>query len=192
TDYFVKHINVTNPSQYKTVSVQLLRDDGAVVYVNGVEVVRDNMPPGAITATTPANAFVSGADESKYFEYQVPASLFTNGDNTIAVELHQPDASNADASFDLGLVARLGNETNAPSVPAPTISNVTSSTLTVSWPDSTDDVSVIGYLVRRNGVIVDFTRAPSISEAGLTPPTGANSDTPPAAPPATAPAHAPP
>ena len=34
-------MNVTNPSQYKTVSVQLLRDDGAVVYVNGVEVVRD-------------------------------------------------------------------------------------------------------------------------------------------------------
>ncbi len=46
TQYFVKHINVTNPSQYKTISVLLKRDDGAAVYVNGVEVVRDNLPPG--------------------------------------------------------------------------------------------------------------------------------------------------
>ena len=42
----MKHINVSNPSQYKTVSVRLKRDDGAAVYVNGVEVVRDNLPPG--------------------------------------------------------------------------------------------------------------------------------------------------
>jgi hypothetical protein len=169
TDYFVKHVNISNPSQYKTVSLQLKRDDGAVVYVNGVEVLRDNMPPGAIKATTPANAFVSGADEAKLFEYQIPASLFANGDNTIAVELHQPDANNVDGSFDLGLVARNGNETVAPSTPVPAITDVTSSTLNLTWPDATDDVSVIGYLVSRNGTVVDFTRTPSISEAGLTP-----------------------
>ena len=74
-----------------------------------------------MTATTPASGFVSGADETKFFEYQIPASLFTNGDNTIAVELHQPDPANVDASFDLELVARNGNETNAPSAPAPTV-----------------------------------------------------------------------
>jgi hypothetical protein len=169
TQYFVKHVNVSNPSQYKTVSIRLKRDDGAVVYVNGVEVLRDNMPPGAIKATTPANAFVSAADETKFFEYQVPASLFANGDNTIAVELHQPDANNVDGSFDLGLVARNGNETNAPSTPAPAITDVTSSTLGVTWPEATDDVSVIGYLVSRNGTLIDFTRSTSISEAGLTP-----------------------
>jgi hypothetical protein len=174
TQYFVKHISVSNPSQYKTVSVKLKRDDGAVVYVNGVEVVRDNLPPGAIKATTPANGFVSGADETKFVEYQIPASLFTNGDNTIAVELHQPDANNVDGSFDLGLVARNGNETVAPSTPAPAITDVTSSTLNLTWPDATDDVSVVGYLVSRNGTVVDFTRTPSISEAGLTPNTAYN------------------
>ena len=99
TQYFVKHINVSNPSQYKTVSVRLKRDDGAAVYVNGVEVVRDNLPPGTITATTPASGFASGTDETKFFEYQIPATLFTNGDNTIAVELHQPDAANVDATL---------------------------------------------------------------------------------------------
>src|SRR3954471_12400927 len=176
TQYFVKHINVSNPSQYKTISVQLKRDDGAAVYVNGVEVVRDNLPPGQIKATTPANGFVSGADETKFFEYQVPASLFANGDNTIAVELHQPDPANVDGSFDLGLVARNGNETVAPSTPAPAITDVTSSTLTLTWPDATDDVSIIGYVVRRNGTVVDFTRSTSISDFGLAPNTAYSYD----------------
>ncbi len=176
TQYFVKHINVTNPSQYKTVSVLLKRDDGAAVYVNGIEVVRDNLPLGQVTATTPASAFVSGADEAKFFEYQVPASLFTNGDNTIAAELHQPDPGNADASFDLELVARTGNEVNAPSAPAPTVTDVTSSTATVTWAPSTDDVSVVGYLVRRNGVVVDFTTSLSYPDFGLAPNTAYSYD----------------
>ncbi len=129
-----------------------------------------------MTATTPASGFVSGADETKFFEYQVPASLFTNGDNTIAVELHQPAPGNIDASFDLELVARAGNETNAPSAPAPAISDVTSSTATVSWTEATDDVSVIGYLVRRNGVVTGFTTALSVSDFGLTPNTAYSYD----------------
>jgi hypothetical protein len=169
TQYFVKHISVTNPSQYKTVSVRLKRDDGAVVYVNGVEVVRDNMPGGRISATTPASGFAAGADETRFFEYQVPASLFVNGDNTIAVELHQPDAANPDGTFDLELVARNGNETNAPSTPAPVAGNVTSSTLDLTWAASTDDVSVIGYVVRRNGTIVAFQTSTTFADFGLTP-----------------------
>ena len=40
----------------------VVRDDGAVVYVDGVEVVRSNMPAGAITSTTLASAAVAGAE----------------------------------------------------------------------------------------------------------------------------------
>ena len=38
TSYFVKHQNIANPSQYKTFTIRLKRDDGAAVYVNGVPV----------------------------------------------------------------------------------------------------------------------------------------------------------
>src|SRR5206468_4038173 len=83
-----------NPGLYSTFSVRLKRDDGAVVYVNGIPVVRDNMPAGTLTASTPASSFTSGAAESTWYDYQVPASLFAAGDNTIAVEVHQAHRDN--------------------------------------------------------------------------------------------------
>ena len=117
TSYFVKHINVPNAGLYQTITVRLKRDDGAAVYVNGVQAVLDNLPAGALSASTPASSFVSGAAESTWFEYQVPASLFRDGDNTIAVELHQAELNNADGVFDLELVARAATESNPPTAP---------------------------------------------------------------------------
>ncbi len=152
-------------------TVRLKRDDGAVVYVNGVPVVRDNLPDGAITASTPASSFVSGAGESTWFEYQVPASLFHDGDNTIAAELHQADLNNADGVFDLELVARTATEANPPTTPAPTVVGTSFSTVTLAWSPSTDDQSVVGYLVRRNNQPVLFTTSTSFVDTGLTPST---------------------
>ncbi len=167
TQYFVKHVNVANPSLYQTVTVRLRRDDGAAVYVNGIEVVRDNLPTGPLTAATLASDFTFGNEESIFHEYQVPSSLFTAGDNTIAVELHQASTDNGDASFDLELVARAGVENNAPSAPVPVASNVTASGATITWPASTDDTNVIGYLVRRDGQVKVFTTATSFTDLGL-------------------------
>jgi hypothetical protein len=171
TQYFVKHVNLSNPSQFQTVTIRLKRDDGAIVYVNGVEVVRDNMPPGPISATTPASGFASGTQETTFFEYQIPTSLLVNGDNTLAVEVHQPDPANLDSSFDFELVARNGSETTPPSQPAPTVANVTASTLDLSWPPATDNVGTIGYVVRRNGAVMLFTTATGFQDFGLTPST---------------------
>ena len=39
----------------------LVRDDGAVVYVNGQEAYRTNMPGGTVTATTPAASTTAGS-----------------------------------------------------------------------------------------------------------------------------------
>ncbi len=176
TDYFVKHVNIPSPSIYSTVTVRLKADDGAVVYINGVEAVRSNLPAGPLTASTPASSFVSGGAESTWNEYQVPASMFANGDNTIAVELHQATANNADGIFDLELVARTSTEANPPTTPAPSVSNVTYSAATVSWAPSTDDAAVIGYLVRRNGTPVAFTTSTSFIDSGLTPTTNYSYD----------------
>src|SRR5262249_44065228 len=44
TTYFRRAITVSNPAQFTTLNLSLIRDDGAVVYINGVEVWRTNMP----------------------------------------------------------------------------------------------------------------------------------------------------
>ncbi len=176
TDYFVKHVNIPSPSIYGTVTVRLKADDGAVVYINGVEAVRSNLPAGPLTASTLASSFISGNQETTWNEYQVPASMFANGDNTIAVELHQATAANNDGIFDLELVARTSTEANPPTTPAPSVSNVTYSAATVSWAPSTDDAAVIGYLVRRNGTPVAFTTSTSFIDSGLTPTTNYSYD----------------
>ena len=85
------------------VTLQLMRDDGAVVYLNGTEVVRSNMPAGTITNTTFASSAISGAAESTFNAFTIPVASFVNGTNTLAVEIHQDSNADADLSFDLSL-----------------------------------------------------------------------------------------
>jgi hypothetical protein len=81
--------------------LELLRDDSAIVYLNGVEVVRDNLP-GTVDATTPASA--AGIDNASSIFSIDPLLLNANGLNTLAIELHDASTGNADISFDVGLL----------------------------------------------------------------------------------------
>ena len=90
-----------NPAAVTGLVASLIRDDGAAVYVNGVEVFRDNLPAGALTCTTKASAGLGGTDEKNPITFTVPASALVPGTNVIAVELHNAGPTNADASFQL-------------------------------------------------------------------------------------------
>ena len=48
TTYFRKTFDVADASKVKSLALRLLRDDGAVLYLNGQEVVRDNMDAGTV------------------------------------------------------------------------------------------------------------------------------------------------
>ena len=82
-----------------------MRDDGAVVYINGIEVARSNMPAGTITSGSFASTNVSAPADRQFFDFNVPANLLVSGTNTIAVEIHQNYRSSADIAFDLSLTA---------------------------------------------------------------------------------------
>jgi len=106
--YFRKSFLVNDKNTLAdTLVLNLRRDDGAIVYINGKEVVRDNMPAGNIAYSTFASSSVGGTDELTYFTYFIPKAtimdVLENGENTIAVEIHQSDASSSDVSFDLEL-----------------------------------------------------------------------------------------
>ena len=79
-----------------------------VIYLNGVEVVRSNMPAGTVTYTTRATTAIGGADESAWLQAPIDPSLLVAGTNVIAVELHQQSPTSTDISFDLELTATRG------------------------------------------------------------------------------------
>jgi hypothetical protein len=88
-----------------SLTLSLVRDDGAIVYFNGTEVVRDNMPTGAVGYLTYASSGVGGADETAQYRYTLAPGLLADGTNTLAVEVHQSAAANSDMGFDLALEA---------------------------------------------------------------------------------------
>jgi len=103
TTYFRKSVVLTNKETLKNITILLKCDDGAVVYVNGSEVFRQNMPAAIISKNTLALSSIAGADESTFTSHSVSSSAFVNGQNIIAVEVHQNAANSADVSFDLEL-----------------------------------------------------------------------------------------
>jgi secreted PhoX family phosphatase len=103
TTYFRKTINVTDPSLYDQLTFTLIRDDGAVVYLNGVEVFRSNMPAGPISYTTFAP---TDANPERFEDVRNLANTLVQGANVIAVELHQSSAGSSDLAFKMKLDAR--------------------------------------------------------------------------------------
>ncbi len=107
TTYYRTAFNIQNAAGVTKLTVKLLRDDGGVVYLNGAEIFRSNMPETDITYATLASTTVGGADESTFYENQVDPSLLVEGRNVLAVEIHQVSTStSSDTSFDLELDAQ--------------------------------------------------------------------------------------
>jgi len=86
TYYFQKQFSFSgNPAQQQF-TLRTLRDDGAVIYLNGMEIARPGMAPGAVTATT---ASLTEIGDAAFADVTIPAGVLVNGTNTLSVEVHQ-------------------------------------------------------------------------------------------------------
>src|SRR5204862_2436957 len=105
THYFRRWFNIPQPALLSELAFQLARDDGAVVYLNGVEIFRSNMPGGPVTPNTLAATTINTPDETIYEQHSLrtAGSGIVPGTNLVAVELHQSAATSSDAGFDLQL-----------------------------------------------------------------------------------------
>ncbi len=171
TYYFRRSFELTSPAQVQALRASLVRDDGAVVYLNGVEAWRSNMPAGAVTATTRAASTVGGADESTPLDQTLPTHLLVPGTNVVAVEVHNAWSSSSDISFDLALEAELGQVDDAVPPTAPTNLRATATTSTsvdLAWDTAADDVGVTGYRVLRDAVTATTTSATTWQDGGRT------------------------
>lgn len=103
TYYFTRSFTVADPAAHAGgLTLSLAADDGAVVYLNGIELTRVNMPAGPVGPETKSTTWVDAGDE-KVKTYSVPATALRAGTNVVAAEVHQVYAGNSDLSFDLGL-----------------------------------------------------------------------------------------
>jgi WD40 repeat protein/energy-coupling factor transporter ATP-binding protein EcfA2 len=82
-------------------SLQL--DDGAALYLNGIEVLRDNLRAGPLEDTTRAIRAISGEAESTFYEHSISGDALVAGTNTLAVEVHQANTTSSDIHLDLAL-----------------------------------------------------------------------------------------
>jgi hypothetical protein len=106
TTYFRKTLSIPVAADVTEMTVGLLRDDGAAVYLNGVEVVRDELPEAA-SFDTLASSSAGSSEESTYFEFVIQPDMLVDGENVIAVEVHQSSATGSDMSFDLELKGKV-------------------------------------------------------------------------------------
>src|SRR4051812_32031085 len=66
TTYFRHTFSVTNRESITNVALRILRDDGAVVFLNGTEVLRSNMPESPSTYGTWSAVPVAGSEENAF------------------------------------------------------------------------------------------------------------------------------
>jgi fibronectin type 3 domain-containing protein len=174
TTYFRHTFNVANPAQFSALILRLVRDDGAVVYLNGTEVWRNNISSSApVTYTTLAYSVGTSADETAWNVKNISSSGLRTGANVIAVEIHQSEASSSDISFNFELA---GDTTPpAPSLTrGPYLQLGTPNSVTVRWRTDHPSDSRVRYGARPGSLTFQAddptpTTEHTVTLTGLTP-----------------------
>jgi hypothetical protein len=105
TTYFRTTFDVAKTTGLDMLILEIKYDDGAIVWINGTEVVRANMAATSVTYRTAAISAISGEAEDLYTSYTIPAGVLREGSNVVAVEIHQASPVSSDISFDLRILA---------------------------------------------------------------------------------------
>lgn len=142
TTYFRHTFTIADIDLYSGFLLKIKKDDGAVVYANGTEIVRTNMNQGTVSYTTASYTSIGGTEENLRMEQVFPKSTFATGSNTIAVEVHQDNGTSSDISFELELTGLDA----APSVHrGPYIHIVTPTSAVIKWRTDVPTDSRVRY-----------------------------------------------
>ena len=111
TTYYFRHtFNIDESSKRPFLVADLIKDDGVVIYLNGREVIRNNMPTGDIdfssfSAKTAWEHNNNEPENNELFVHRhvIPEESLKLGRNVIAVELHQCNEGSSDLGFQFEL-----------------------------------------------------------------------------------------
>jgi lysophospholipase L1-like esterase len=103
TTYFRRPFVVPANVHYTNLNLRLNRADGAVVWLNGQEIFRANLPSGPVAFPGRAISAVLGDALSTYFPTKLSLASLPPGTNVLAVEVHKFSPAQTNLSFDLEL-----------------------------------------------------------------------------------------
>ena len=102
TYYFRTSFNLSKaPTSEESFVLNYTIDDGMIVYVNGTEATRYLMPDGTITYSTYASTYANNNPDNG--SITLDASLFKQGTNVIAIEVHNNNNTSTDIYLDAEL-----------------------------------------------------------------------------------------
>ncbi len=118
TTYFRRNFTLDSTNGISSLQYEILRDDGAVIYLNGHPLPPENMDSSNPAYSDYSTGVASTPDQNTYLTRSTNAAhLLRVGTNTIAVEVHQCNATSSDLYFDFSLTA-VAN-------PTPVVTNLT-------------------------------------------------------------------
>jgi hypothetical protein len=157
TTYFRRAFTVLNPSEFTNLVASLVYDDGAMVYLNGQELFRTNMPAGPINYLTLSAAPI----EDLLATYNFSPGLLLTGTNVIAVEIHQQGPGSSDISFNFELVGERGAPPTGPfspivniTAPAPGAGFNTPANINITATATDADGTVTNVAFYQNGSLL--------------------------------------
>ena len=106
TTYFRRKFDFAGATDLlNSLQVRVIRDDAVAIWLNGTRIVKDGLPE-VWDHTTLATTGISGAAETAPLEvFNIPPGALLQGQNILAVEIHQSDAGSSDISFNMALSA---------------------------------------------------------------------------------------
>lgn len=144
THYFRKSFAFGGNPVRTNLTLQLLVDDGAVVYLNGIEVHRENISAGAISHGSATETEIDPAFLSSGIP--ISSSSLIQGNNVLAIQVHQ-SSTDADMLFEATLSA-----TELPADPSAVETN-----LVFSEISSTNDAQFRLELANLGAAALDLT-----------------------------------
>ena len=163
--FSVRWTGQVQPLFSQTYTFYTYSDDGARLWVNGVQLV-DNWTVHPPTVDTGTISLVAGQ------KYDIKLEYFENAGGAVSM-LSWSSASQATQIIPTSqLYSSSVLDTQAPSAPgAPTLVSKTDRSASIQWPAATDNIGVTGYIIFRDGQQVGTSATTSYSDSGLSPST---------------------
>jgi lysophospholipase L1-like esterase len=129
TTYFRRNFVLPWNFVITNLNFRLARSDGAVVWLNGQEVYRVNLPDGLPLYTNLALTAMTGFTSHVFYQMNVPVTGVPAGTNLLAVEIHPSSATNSSLGFDMELIG------SGYILPTPSVSIAAAGpNILVGWP----------------------------------------------------------